>query len=337
MAVAHDLVVLNTILQYVVRIQGASHTMFTWVVEDVPRHSVTKQRFNEVLALPESPEEGGISVLPTLAEPRLEIRDLSYKHPNGARALHSVNMQLPFNTRVAIVGGQGSGKNVLPKLLLRQTEPELGLISVGGIDVSSVNKAYLRRAVFSYCAPTPEFIAGTIRDNIKLLAPHATDQDILEMFWELGAQDFVDKFGGKFLDYQMGERSTLNLGAKNLINIVRSSLKPASFYVYNQCFGHVKSEYIIKLMQKLKRERRTCLFITYEREICRACNNVYVLKNGRVSGQGKHKDLMSTNLDYRKFYSSGEGTIRNEQEVVAERVEEGIMEVVEETVGGSTL
>ena len=337
MEVAHDLVILNTILQYVVRMQNGSHTLFAWLVEDAPRYRVSMERANRVMALPERDDSGGITVLPTLAEPRMEFRNITQTHSNGQRSLSDVSISLPFNTRVAIVGGAGSGKNKIPKLLLRKEDVESGVIAVGGIDITSINRMYLRRAVFSYCDQSPDFVPGTIRDNIRVLAPYATDADIMGAFDDLGANDFVARFGGRFLDYEMGERSTLSMGAKNLVNIVRCILKPASFYIFNQCFSHVKPEYINRLMQRLKRERKTCLFITYAQEICRACNNVYVLKNGRVGGMGSHRELLATNADYNKFYAAFGASIINEADMEGTTAPEPQLTNDGEEIGTRTL
>jgi len=159
---------------------------------------------------------------------------------------------------------------------------------------------------------------------MKLFAPHATDEDILDVFYELGAGDFVKKFTDGMLDFKFAEQDTLNDSAKNLLNIVRAVLKPASIHVFNQCFDHVKAEHIVRLMAKLKRSRQTCLFITYDRNVCRAANNIFVMKGGRVVGQGKHRELLSSNAEYKKFYAATSGTILQE-----ENIEEAVAEAAE--------
>ncbi|MCL2851363.1 MAG: ABC transporter ATP-binding protein/permease [Firmicutes bacterium] len=314
------LVILNTSLQYLVRIQASSHTLFGWFFEHFPRYKITRKRIKEVLDMPETEADKGASQIPLFAEPKLEFANIEYHYPSGDRGIGNLNLQIPYNQRIAIAGGVGSGTRMLPKLLLRNEIPTSGEILLNNIDISTVNQNFLRREIFSYCSPHATFITASIRDNFRLLAPFASDEQILAAFDDLGAGDFVKRFGGnaEFLDYQIDNRKTLQLGigTKNFLNVVRCILKPASIYIFNQSFEHINTEYISKLMSKLKRENRTCLFITYNATICRSCNKIHVMKAGRISASGKHADLLRFNTDYKKFYTATSGTITQGQDEV---------------------
>lgn len=311
METARELVILNTILQYLIRLQAGSHNLFIWFVEIMPRAKVCRIRMKELFDMPEEGEAVGTSV-PAMAEPSLVFSRVGYTYPNGKRGLADINMQIPYKSRIAIAGGIGSGKSVLPKLLLRDKVATEGQVLLNGIDLASIYPKDLRRQVFSYCGPTALFERGTVRDNMRILSPDVTDKEILKVFKDLGADDFVKKFNGNLLDFELSERATLGDGAKNLFNIVRTLLKPAMFYVFNQCFEHVRSDYIKNLMQKMEREERTALFISYDSTVCKACDNVYVLRNGRINGEGTHVYLLRNNPDYQKFYASSGGMILTE-------------------------
>jgi len=313
MQVAQDLVILNTILQYLTRIQTGSHILFTWFVEHMPRIKLCKERIEEVINLPEIAQDKGLTSLPLIAEPRLEIVNVEYAYPNGTNALTGVNINVPHNARIAIAGGVGSGKNMLARIILREKAQTSGDVLFNDIDTTSISVSYLRRHVFSYCGPHARILTGTMRDNLKMFAPNATDEEIMQLFEDMDAIDFTQKFGSNFLDFKLNDRTPLGDGTKNLINIVRMTLKPSYIYVYNQCFEHVRPEYLTGLMQHLKREKKTCLMVTYSGHICRSCNRVYVLKNGKITGEGKHADLMAYNADYKRFYASTLGMIQDEE------------------------
>ncbi|MCL2587022.1 MAG: ABC transporter ATP-binding protein/permease [Firmicutes bacterium] len=307
---AQQLVELNTALQYIVRVQGAGHLIFVWFFEHIPRIRITKTRIQEVYDLPEIKEDGGLKDIPNFAEPRLEFSNINYTYANQARGLIGINMIVPYNTRVAVSGGIGSGKSVLPKLLLGDLQPHSGEILFNQIDTASINNNSLRSSVFSYASPTPDFVAGSIRDNMKLLAPSVTDEEILQAFADI-APGWNARFDN-FLDFELSPKRPMSDGMRNLLNIVRAVLKPAPLYIFNQCFEHIRTEYLDNLMTRLAKDKKTALFMTYDAAICKRCDNIYVLKSGRIKGEGTHAHLLKTNSEYQRFYASTSGTILQE-------------------------
>ena len=335
MQVAHDLVILNTVLQYLVRVQTGSHNLYVWFSDLLPRYRITKKRMQTVLDLPETDNAGGLKMVPNLAEPRLEMVNVQYQQ--SGRVGLALNINIPFNNRVAIAGGKGSRKSHIWKMLLREVELTDGYIAINGIDISSVNVGVIRKQMFSYCDSDAVFVKGTIRDNMRMLAPLVTDDEILQMFEEIGAHDFVKKFKGNFLDYQLDPRKTLSDATRNLLNIVRTALKPASIYIFDQCFEHINREYVAKFMAVLKKRRMTCLLITTDNIVCKAANKVYVLKSGRIIAEGKHAQLLDKNLEYKKFYASTIGQVAKQENL--EQVVPVEVDVVTgvETVEGGTI
>ena len=322
MSDVEDLIILNTVLLYLARVQTGVHNTFVWFVEAIPRARVTKKRLDAVYELPEMPNEGGLINVPRFHEPWIEFSGIDYEYPNGKRAIRNFNVRVSYDTRVAIAGGVGSGKSVLGKLITRDAVPTGGEILLNGLDISSINRRYLRRELISYIGGSPMFENATVRDNMKRLAPEATDEEILKVFSCLGADDFVSKFGDNFLDYVINDKSRLSEGSKNLFNIVRGYLKPASIYVFNQCFEHVDTAYLANLMEMLKNDKKTCLFFSYDTAIANSCDTVHVLKNGKIVEAGKHSQLVKQSDEYKKFYAAGLGTIA---------VEEGEIAVLENT------
>ena len=318
---AHDLVVLNTILQYILRVQMGSHLVFSWFVAHLPRYRQTLLRVDEVYALPEEVQPEGLRNIPKMAEPSLDLSNVTFKYHNKTTALADINMKIFPNTRVAIAGGSGSGKNMFANLFLQFAQPNEGTISMNGIVISSINPATWRKEAVSYCSANPKFIPATIRDNMKLFNPNVTDEEIMQVFYDLDAKAFLRKFGGNILDFDLG-KNMLSDSAKNVLNLVRCILKPANFYIFNQCFEGVRQEYVTRLMTKLRRDKKTCIFITYDSFVCKACNKVYVLKAGRITGEGKHGDLLAYNSDYKKFYASTSGTIIRDEETIEEVITE---------------
>jgi len=304
---------LTAALLYVSMLWGGSHEIFRLFVDFLPRTKMAKDRIARIYNLPIDPAGGGAKL--DLAETdglELELRGISYKFPNEVTGLSNISVLVNKNTRVAITGGAGSGRTVIPQLLLRYEKPSAGTITVGGTDIGDINPTFYRRNIIAFCDQTPEFIPGTIRDNLCFLSPGISDEKILKLFKDIGAQSFVDKFD-KFLDHQICERDGFNMATKKLLNLARILLKPAPIYIFNQCFDHINPEYIVKIFAKLRREKKTCLFITQNNIVSKHCDTVHVLKKGTISGTGTHESLIKNNTDYREVYLASAGRIISEE------------------------
>jgi ATP-binding cassette subfamily B protein len=303
-----QLVVLNTAIMYVNKIWAGSHYIITLFVEYVPRVRLAKSRIAEAMNAPAAKAETGITAEPVGRISGIEFAGVNYTYPGGAAGLCNVSIKAAPRVCTAITGGIGSGRSIVPKMLLQYITPDSGRVIYNGTDISEINPTFFRRHIISMCAQQAEFFAGSIRDNLRVLNPAVTDEEILNTFREIGADHIVSKFSD-FLNFEIGEKNTLAAATVNTINIVRALLKPASVYVFNQCFDHIKQSYVVKIMAKLKRERRTCIFITQNPWVCKAAGKIYVLKNGRLSGTGVHANLIKTNKVYREVHSSMTGTI----------------------------
>ena len=307
------LIVLNTAMQYIKKLFDGSHYIFTLFVDFIPRIRLAKARVSQIYGLPvDTRTDGKFSKPEGASGSYLEFQSISYTYPNKTVGLNNIHMVVEPGTCVAVTGGAGSGRTLLPKLLLQNEKPSSGRILVGGTDISEINPTYYRRNVLCFCNQEPEFIPGTIRDNLRLLNPSVTDKEIIDYFEEIGARPFVKMFGDDFLNYPVGERTTFNISTKKILNLMRSLLKDAPIYVFNQCFDHVPQAYIEKIMKKMHREKKTCFFITQSNTVSRHCDKIYVFKNGRISGEGRHSELIVNNSEYIELYSNAAGRIISE-------------------------
>jgi ATP-binding cassette subfamily B protein len=302
------IVVLNTAIQYINKVWTGSHQIFTWFIDYLPRCRFTYKRLDKFYAMPDQPQAGGLKQIPVYENNHMHVGGVSLKRPSGKIELDNINIEIPDGKTVAIAGGISSGKSALANMLLKMDTPTQGAIAFNEIDIQQINTSMWRREIISYCATLPKFIPGTVRDNFRLLAPGVTDEQIMDAFHDIGADDFVEKFTS-LLDFNITENANLSLGTKHIFAIVRCILKPAQIYVFNQCFEHVKHSYIVRLMAKMKREKKTAVLISYNASVCKHCDQIYVLNSGKISGSGTHAELMKTNKDYRELHSSAFGVL----------------------------
>jgi ABC-type multidrug transport system fused ATPase/permease subunit len=258
--------------------------------------------------MPEAPVATGLTQIPVHAKNNLKIKNVSFKHTNGKSIISNIDFEVPSGKTIAIAGGIDSGKSMLADIITKMKSPTDGAVFFNDIDLEQVNSNHWRREYISYCNNAPKFIPGTIRENFKIFAPNVTDEEIIKAFNDIGAGQFVKKFNN-FLDFTIKEGTPLSEGVKNILNIVRCILKPAHLYVFNQCFEHVRHEYINKLMAKIKREKKTAVFVTYNGLVCKNCDTIHVLSGGKITGTGTHAQLSKTNKAYRELHAAGVGVM----------------------------
>jgi len=307
------IVTLNTAIQYIDKLRKGSHQIFVYFVDFLPRARFTKKRLNQIYEMPDPPIDEGLRQLPQFKSDNLSIRNLSLELPNGKRIYENISINVPSGGIVAIAGGMDSGKSVLCESLLKFKVPTSGAIIFDDIDIAQINTTVWRRDYVSLCQNNPKFVSGTIRENMKLLAPDVTDEQILTTFKDICGADYIKKFD-KQLDFEISESFNISDGVKNVLSIVRGILKPAHIYIFNQCFEHVRPEYISAVIQKLRTEKKPALFITYNASICKNCDNIFVLKHGKITASGEHKTLMKQSADYRELNASLNGNILYEAE-----------------------
>lgn len=322
-----QLVVLNTAIQYVNQLWNGSHQIFVWFLDTIPRCNYTFKRLSDFYAMPAQSPIEGLREIPVYKKNNLILTNISYKNE-----LKNVNIAVGEGKLVSVVGGIGSGKSHIANMLIQFDQPTEGTITFNDIDITNINPSYWRKNFVSYCSNHPQFIPGTVRDNLRILSPETTDEQIMTAFRDIGANNFVKQFDN-FLDYEIKEGQVLSEGYKNILNIVRTVLKPAGLYIFNQCFEHVRPTYITKLMARLKREKKTAVFITFNGAVCKASDDIYVLKKGVISGEGTHASLIKNNKDYREFHASEGNAIIYDEEISKEKAPEEVyteaMEIVE--------
>jgi len=310
------LVTLNTAIQYINKLWAGFNQIFDWFFVHWPRATYSTQRHERIYALPEVINEGGLENIPVYKHNHLDFTNVTLTQAKGKIEVDDLTLRVDDGEIVAVAGGLDSGKRAFTDMITKMRAPTEGTVSFNEIDLHQINTKYWRKEYLSICNNNPKFIIGTVRDNMKLFAPDVTDEQIMSVFKELGATNFVKKFEN-ILDYQINENTDMTDGTRNTLNIVRAVLKPAHIYIFNQCFEHVQEEYIDHLMTLLKRMRKTAILVTYNASVCKHANKIYVLKHGKIAGSGTHAELVKSNASYRELHTSLGGVLVYEEEVRA--------------------
>ena len=298
--VAEQLVVINTILQYITLCTSATLSIFNLLINPITRGRIAYERIDQFMQLPEEDVDSGIKQLDTEFGSSLVMYQVSHRFWNGRKTIENLSLELPKGKIVAFCGEVGAGRTTLIKILLHYIEPSSGMVLVNGINIKDFNKQFYRSKIIAYCPTYPEFITGTVRENIHLFNPEVTDEQILATFNEIGASSLAVL--PSFLDTPLSVRSRLPEHVKALINVVRCLLKPAEFYVFDGSFINLSNDVVQSVLHKLRAENKTCIFTTIKPLICESADEVFFAKTDHSYVNGTHASLLAEHQEYADFF-----------------------------------
>ncbi|MFC7405923.1 ABC transporter ATP-binding protein [Georgenia alba] len=226
---------------------------------------------------------------------QVTLDHVSVTYGDGTMALDDVNLSVPPGTKVGLVGHSGSGKSTLASLLVRLQDPVSGVIRIDGHDLRQVTLASLRSRVAVVLQESVLF-TGTVRENIRLGNPDATDEEVERAARAANVHEFVERLPDG-LDTVVGERGeTLSGGQRQRIAIARAMLRDVSVVVLDEATTGLDAGNSATVREALDRlcEGRTTFVITHVLADALDCDHVVVLERGRVLEQGSPAELAAT-------------------------------------------
>ncbi|HSI64284.1 MAG TPA: ABC transporter ATP-binding protein, partial [Candidatus Saccharimonadia bacterium] len=250
------------------------------------------KRIFDILAL-EGAEK--LDVGDHLKDVKGEIRfeDVSFRYDEHRPTVEHINLLVRPQQTVAIVGATGAGKSTLFQLLTRFYDTESGEILLDGKPIRTLSKISLRDSM-GYVTQESYLFNQSIRENLKLGKPDATEEELWRALRLACAADFVEKLDGG-LDAMVGERgSRLSGGEKQRISIARAFLKDAPILLLDEATSAVdtKSERLIQQAIDELRKDRTCLVIAHRLSTILHADQIYAMRAGQVVDHGTHEELI---------------------------------------------
>ncbi len=295
------------VLQYIALISNALISI-SWTLAWLPRLKVSVGRIDEVHSLDseESLEDGE-----TVEGFTLEMRDVSFIYPDSTdRVLRNISLSVGDGERIAVIGGTGSGKTTLVRLLTGLFDATEGNIMLDGVPYSALTKSEVRRH-FSVALQKAAIFEGTVRENIKMGKPDATDEEILEVLRLSKIDDYVNSHeeGLSYLLVGMGRNASG--GQKQRLSMARTVIKDADIYIFDDSFSALdfltESEIRQNYLERLR--GKTQIFVTQRVSTAMSADRIYVMADGEIVAVGNHDSLISSCDIYREIAESQLGRV----------------------------
>ena len=287
-----------------------SFMMLSMIFVLVPRAEAAAKRINAVLEIENSINdvESEIGRDSDKLQASLEFKNVSFRY-RGAEdlALDNLSVDVKAGETLAIIGGTGSGKSTLINLIPRLCDVNSGEVLVDGNDVRKYSLHDLHDKV-AFVQQKAVLFKGTIRSNLLIGNPEATEEDMWKALEIAQAKDFISDLpdGLDAVVEQGGDN--FSGGQKQRLAIARAIIKPASIYVFDDSFSALDFKTDAKLRLALRQDERiskAIIVIVAQRiSTVTGADHIVVLDEGKVVGQGTHKELLADNTTYQEIVES---------------------------------
>ena len=219
--------------------------------------------------------------------------------------LENVSFVIPKGKTTAIVGATGAGKSTLVKLLLRINDVTAGTISYSGTDIRSLSQQTIRQ-VIGYVPQKAFLFSGTILSNLLMGNAKATTEEIRTALEISQSSEFIDSLPQGIESFVAQGGSNYSGGQKQRMCIARALIKPADVYIFDDSFSALdyKTDAALRAALHAQMSDKTLLIVAQRLSTIMNADNIIVLDEGRIVGQGTHADLLTTNSYYQDFAKS---------------------------------
>ncbi|MEZ8655286.1 cysteine/glutathione ABC transporter ATP-binding protein/permease CydC [Vibrio splendidus] len=235
------------------------------------------------------------------AEEKLDINkplditfsNVTFNYPDSERSvLNAVDLTIPATHKVAIVGQTGSGKSTLIQLLTRYWDPKKGYISIAGIELTQWNESQLRESI-SVVSQRVDILNGTLRDNLLIARPEATDDHLANILKDVGLEKLLEN---NALDSWLGDGGRqLSGGEKRRIGIARAILHDAPILLLDEPTEGLdkQTEHSIMTLFEKHFEGKTVIFITHRLIGLESMDSIVLIEQGEIVENGSHEKLLN--------------------------------------------
>ena len=236
---------------------------------------------------------------------KLELSHINFSYIANKKLIEDFNLSVKSGQRVAIVGPTGCGKTTLINLLMRFYDPNSGSILIDGHDYNDVTRKSLREN-FGMVLQDTWLKAGTIRDNLIMGAPDATDEEIIDAAKKAHSHSFIKRLPDGY-DTIIGEDGgSLSQGQKQLLCITRLMLCKPPMLILDEATSSIDTRTEIRIQKAFNTlmQGRTTFIVAHRLATIKEADIILVMNNGNIIEQGTHNELLAKKGFYFNLYNS---------------------------------
>ena len=275
------------------------------VVTELQNAFACAGRLFELLEEKEVPPDKENAVELKTVDGKLELKNVCFSYVENKKLIDNFNLSVKPGQRVAIVGPTGCGKTTLINLLMRFYDVNSGNIIIDDNDYDNVTRKSLRQN-FGMVLQDTWLKSGTIRDNIKMGAPDATDDEVIEAAKKAHSHSFIKRLPEGY-DTLIGEDGgSLSQGQKQLLCITRLMLCKPPMLILDEATSSIDTRTEIRIQKAFAAlmQGRTTFIVAHRLATIKEADVILVMNNGSIVEQGTHKKLLALNGFYTNLYNS---------------------------------
>lgn len=251
--------------------------------------------------VPDSPD----AVVLGEAEGNVNLENVAFSYVPDKKLIENLNLSVKSGQRIAIVGPTGCGKTTLINLLMRFYDVDSGSISVDGNDIRNITRKSLR-SNYGMVLQDTWLKTGTIKENIIMGKPDATDEEIVAAAKASHADSFIRRLPDGYDTFITEDGGSLSQGQKQLLCITRVMLCLPPILILDEATSSIDTRTELKIQNAFQQmmKGRTSFIIAHRLSTIQDADVILVMKDGHIIEQGNHKELLEKNGFYAKLYNS---------------------------------
>lgn len=272
----------------------------TLQVDDLQKASASIQRIQALFETQSSLRESSVSEATNPLQykpPQVSFQAVSFAYVTGKFVLHDLSFCIQPKQTLGLLGRTGSGKSSIARLLVRLYDPTSGTIQLNDIDIQQLQLAMLRQHI-GLVTQEVQLFHATVRDNLTFYAPHITDEQIIEVFYELGLSDWYETLPAS-LNTQLNPNE-LSAGEAQLLAFARIFLRDPGLVILDEVSSRLdpaSEQRLERALDKLLQER-TSIIIAHRLSTIQRADHIIILDNGQIIEQGERHTLAASSTSY---------------------------------------
>ena len=238
------------------------------------------------------------------SEHTIRCSGLSFSYEPDREILHNVDLAFPQGSFTALVGESGCGKSTLASILMGRNRGYTGTVSVGGVPLSSIQEESLLRNI-TYISHQSYLFKGTVRDNLLMGKPGASDEELWAMLSRVNLAAFLEAEHG--LDTRILEKaSNLSGGQCQRLALARALLHDSPVYIFDEATSNIDVESENDIMREIHElaKSKTVILVSHRLANVVGAGHIYVLDHGIVAESGSHEELLARHGLYERLWSA---------------------------------